>query len=409
MSNHGSNYQSIGMSQAMDAGKARSRKSKFIIIGSVVGLLVLAAIGIAVGVTVSNNNKKNASTSGSSSSSSSGSGGNSNTGSTTGGTKSDPNDPSNFTKDPNLHQAFYGMAYTPEGALIEFGCTNTLESVIQDIQLMSQLTKRVRLYGADCNQTAQVLEAITRTNVDMEVFVGIYNVADDNHAAYQRQRDLIKDAISTYGTKHIGGITVGNEFMLNYVTDKAISDVNSADAQVGADILIADIKDAKQMVQDLKLDKAIPVGNSDAGSYFPTTVMEAMDYGLSNVHAWFAHTTATAAAPWVFNFFQETNVSPAALLANKPQMYIAETGWPTKSSDAKNANNGGSDASVPNLQIFLDDFVCKANQDGVRYFFFEMFDEEWKDVKFGGVEGWWGLFNKDRTLKDVKIPTCTSP
>ena len=62
------------------------------------------------------------------------------------------------------------------------------------------------------------------------------------------------------------------------------------------------------------------------------------------------------------------------------------------SKDAGNANNGASDASEPNLQYFLDNFVCQSNQQGLQYFFFEFFDEEWKDVEFGGVEGHWGLF-----------------
>lgn len=74
-------------------------------------------------------------------------------------------------------------------------------------------------------------------------------------------------------------------------------------------------------------------------------------------------------------------------------MYIAETGWPTDSKEAATLNNGGSDASVPNLQVFIDDFVCQANDDGVGYFFFEFTDEKWKDDMFGGVEGHWGLFN----------------
>jgi len=90
-------------------------------------------------------------------------------------------------------------------------------------------------------------------------------------------------------------------------------------------------------------------------------------------------------------------------------MYIAETGWPSASSDISNANNGASDASVTNLQTFLDTFVCQANQAGVGYFYFEYFDEEWKDKKYGGVEGYWGLFNKDRTLKNITIPDCSSP
>jgi len=116
----------------------------------------------------------------------------------------------------------------------------------------------------------------------------------------------------------------------------------------------------------------IPVGNSDAGFYFNTKVLRGIDYGLANVHPWFANTTAEDAAAWTANFFQTVNVEPANALPNRPQMYIAETGWPTKSSDAGNANNGASTASVANLQIFLDTFVCQANQNGTGYFFFEV-------------------------------------
>lgn len=48
----------------------------------------------------------------------------------------------------------------------------------------------------------------------MSVYLGNYPIATDNNAAYDRQRDLIKTAIQTYGTDNIAGITVGNEFML---------------------------------------------------------------------------------------------------------------------------------------------------------------------------------------------------
>jgi len=88
-------------------------------------------------------------------------------------------------------------------------------------------------------------------------------------------------------------------------------------------------------------------------------------------------------------------------------MYIAETGWPSQSSDAGNANNGASTASEANLQIFLDTFVCQANQNGTGYFYFEFLDEPWKDAQFGGVEGWWGLFHSNRTLKNIILPNCT--
>lgn len=391
--------------------RTNSKRTKWLIGGGVLFLIVVIAVGVSVGVVMSNKNKKdNSSSSSSSSTGSNGNSGNSGNGTDTssGGTGgSSSSDASNFTKDPNLHKAFYGMAYTPEGALTEFGCSNTLETTIKDIQLMSQLTTRVRLYAADCNQTEQVLEAIVQTKADMKAYVGIYTL-DDNHVAYNRQKEFIKQAIQKYGTTHIAGVTVGNEFMLNYVG--AEGDPNGATGDLGAAILLQDIADTRQMLKDIGVDGQIPVGNSDAGSYFNTKVLSAVDYGLANVHAWFAKTSAADSAQWVFNFFSEQNVVPASNLPNKPDMYIAESGWPTKSSDAEHETNGGPGiASEAGLQDFLDKFVCQANQQGVKYFFFEMFDEDWKDKKFGGVEGWWGLFNKDRSLKNVKIPTCTAP
>ncbi|KAF9478179.1 glycoside hydrolase family 17 protein [Pholiota conissans] len=404
-------YQSIGMSNALEKQAVRSRRSKYIVIGSLVAIIVLAAIGTAVGVVVSKNHKSTNTSAASSSSGSSGSNGDSST--TSGGgsnsSSTSSNDPSKFELDSRLHKAFYGLAYTPEGSLPDYGCSSTLENVIKDVQLMSQLTTRIRLYGADCNQSALVLEAIKQTKVDLQVFLGNF-VVDGDEGAYTRQRDVIKSAIQTYGVDHIAGLTVGNEFMLNYVIEHNSQDPNSAIGDEGAAILIKDITDTREMLASLNLGKTIPVGNSDAGSYFNTKVLEAVDYGMSNVHAWFANTTAQAAAGWVTNFFEETNVQPAALLSNKPKMYIAETGWPTGSKDIGNANNGGSDASVANLQVFLDTFVCQANTAGIPYFFFEYFDEEWKDAKYGGVEGYWGVFDKERKLKEgLTIPTCISP
>ncbi|KAF8165474.1 glycoside hydrolase family 17 protein [Crassisporium funariophilum] len=400
------NYQSLGMSAALEKQQQRKRRSKWIVIGSLIALIVLIAIGVTVGVVVSKNSSEKSGSGGKSSST----GGSSNGTGTGGGTTSDPNDPSVFTKDPALHKAFYGLAYTPEGSLPDYGCSNSLAGVIKDIQIISQLTKRIRLYGADCNQTALVLEAIKQTKVDVEVFVGIY-VVDGDHPAYERQRDAIKAAIETYGTDHIAGVTVGNEFMLNYVTGHSSQDPNSAIGNEGAVILKADIDETRAMLAAMKLPKTILIGNSDAGSYFNTEIMKSIDYGLSNVHAWFANTTAEGAASWVTTFFDETNLKPAALLPNNPKMYIAETGWPTGTSTTLNPspNNGAADASVPNLQTFMDTFVCQANTAGIGYFYFEFVDEEWKDTKYGGVEGHWGLFTKERVLKDIKIPTCVAP
>ena len=58
------------------------------------------------------------------------------------------------------------------------------------------------------------LEAIKQTKTNMSVYLAIYNVPDDKGVAYSRQLALVLDAIKTYGTDHVKGVTVGNEFML---------------------------------------------------------------------------------------------------------------------------------------------------------------------------------------------------
>ncbi|KAJ7707421.1 glycoside hydrolase superfamily [Mycena rosella] len=358
-----------------------------------VGLLGLIGAGVALGIVLAKRSSASTSVGSSSSTSSSPS-------------KSSSSDgPSSFTKDPALVQSFYGIAYTPEGSQLP-DCGNSLDTVITDVQLLSQITTRIRLYGADCNQSELVLEAIAQTKVDMSVWLGNYIVATDNGTAYTRQRDVIKTAIQKYGVEHIGGVTVGNEFMLNYLTAAGATDLNGTVANTGAAILIDNIKDTRSMMSELGLSN-ISVGTSDAGAYFNTLVLESVDYGMANVHPWFADTTIQDAAAWTTRFFAETDVTAAAAVSNSPQMYIAETGWPSNSSDAASATNGAAAASEANLQIFMDTFVCQANANGTKYFFFSYQDEKWKDEQFGGVEGWWGLFHQNRTLKGVTIPTCT--
>jgi len=125
---------------------------------------------------------------------------------------------------------------------------------------------------------------------------------------------------------------------------------------------------------------------------------------MVNVHAWHANTTIQDAATWSFNFFKETGVDLASPLPNKPEMYMAEVGWPSFSSVPVVS---ASEASVANLQLFLDNFVCTANTQGVRYFYFEYMDIPWKAKRWPGVEGFWGMFNSDRTLKAVTLPDCS--
>jgi len=52
------------------------------------------------------------------------------------------------------------------------------------------------------------------------------------------------------------------------------------------------------------------------------------------------------------------------------KLFISST--QASSDPATGKNGGGAEASVANLQIFIDKFVCKANSAGLGYFFFEV-------------------------------------
>ena len=128
---------------------------------------------------------------------------------------------------------------------------------------------------------------------------------------------------------------------------------------------------------------------------------------MGSVHPWFGRSSVQDAANWTFNAFNKTNVNMANSLENKPQMYIAETGWPTYSTTPEGASYGVSAPSESNLQIYIDNFVCTANTQSIKYFFFEFTDSLWMEQRFPGVDGFWGLFNKNKTLKALTLPDCS--
>jgi hypothetical protein len=89
-------------------------------------LIIAAIVGVAVGVPLSKKNNKNLSAN----SSANGNNSNNNNNNGSGNNNKPPStnngpDPSVFPKDPNLQQAFYGIAYTPDGSQLP-NCGNSL-------------------------------------------------------------------------------------------------------------------------------------------------------------------------------------------------------------------------------------------------------------------------------------------
>jgi len=92
-------------------------------------------------------------------------------------------------------------------------CGATLQPVINDMMLISQITNRVRLYGMDCNQADLTFQAINALGLNKTMQVVLTIWVDQNQTTYQRQHDTLMQVLDTYGTDMVSGVSVGNEVL----------------------------------------------------------------------------------------------------------------------------------------------------------------------------------------------------
>ncbi|KAG8804903.1 hypothetical protein FRC17_005836 [Serendipita sp. 399] len=381
--------------------KLQTRTKKILFVAAVIGSL--AVVGTVIGVvvvevkknrqsqaSVNNNNSTSSSTSSLSHSGSSG----------PAPTSTGAADPivTDFPLDPALHKSFWGMAYTPAGAIMP-ECGANITAVRNDVQRLSQLTTRLRLYGSDCNTTSLVLQAISDLKVDLKVFAAIY--LEPEEESYTRQKTILENALATYGTANVLGIAVGNEYVFEALND--------GDTSANATSRV--IEKMNEVRTDLTaLGYNLQVGTSDTGGTLSQTLVDAADFVFANIHPWFGGSTVEGATTSAdAQFVNAQAYITASTRTPPPVLYQGEIGWPSGSDTTGEVNGSGSAASVANLQTMLDNWVCHANTAGTRYFWFAPFDEPWKATSGLGVEPYWGLFDASGSLKDITIPTCIAP
>ncbi|KAJ7323340.1 hypothetical protein DFH08DRAFT_969408 [Mycena albidolilacea] len=185
-------------------------------------------------------------------------------------------------------------------------------------------------------------------------------VATDAGVAYVRQRDLIKDALTTYGTDHVAGISVGKEFILNYLTENGGSqqDPNGGVGNIGAALLLANITDTISMLSDMNLAVS-HLGTADAGSYFNTQILSAVKFGVADLHPWFAAQSIQDAVGWTWaEIFVRCARVGRCFRCDAIHRWIP--------IDEK-------------TRLILTRSFIKQNTNGTDYFYFEYFDEGWKE------------------------------
>ena len=257
---------------------------------------------------------------------------------------------------PNLHRVFPGIDYTPYNAQYPACLTNppSQNNVTRDMAMLSQLTNTVRLYGTDCNQTDMVLHSINKLGLtDMKVWLAVW--LDNNATTNTRGLAAMNDLLEANGAGPFAGVIIGNEVLFR-------KDMTSAQ-------LIEVVTDVKDNLTAKSID--LPVAVADLGDDWTTALVDSVDIVMSNIHPFFGGVTATEAAGWTWDFWQNNDVILTKGTSKKN--IISETGWPSAGGNDCGAVNctsstQGSIAGIDEMNTFMANFVCQSLTNGTNYF-----------------------------------------
>ncbi|ODV64448.1 glucan 1,3-beta-glucosidase [Ascoidea rubescens DSM 1968] len=221
----------------------------------------------------------------------------------------------------------------------------------------------------------------------MTLAMGIW-IGDDDQINNQQILHM-KKILSEYDQKYFDAIYVGNEVLFR--NEKTSSQLAQYINQVKSYI--------SQMNYDIK------VGTTEINSKIDPIIVEASDVVGANIHPFFGGDHVKQATSWVLNAF-EHQIKPINNLVDNPaQLVLSEVGWPSGGGSFLNSVAGYNE-----MQIFLDTFVCEAKKIDTPWYFFEAFDEPWKEIYYTDDSQWeteWGIFTDDRKLKPgIVLPTC---
>ncbi|KAJ2891384.1 hypothetical protein MKZ38_000514 [Zalerion maritima] len=371
------------------------KKWKWVIIGLVI-VVVLAGVacGVVFGVVLKDDDSSSGSSSGGSSSDAAVGGG----GGLTAGEDTAANGDLDINSDEiqallnndDLHKVFAAMDYTALNTQYP-DCEKwppSQNNITRDMAVLSQLTNTVRLYGTDCNQTQMVIHAINQLEMQdtMKVWLGVWQ--DGNTTTNARQLGQMWDILDEYGTDPFLGVIVANEILFR--EEMTITELQTLLQEVRDNITALGYED-------------IIVATSDLGDNWTEQLAEISDAIMGNIHPFFAGIDVSEASEWTTTFW-DGHIGTYKKSENKLNI-IAETGWPTGGGSIN-----ASMAGVEEANQFMEDWVCRAMDEKISYFWFEAFDEPWK-IRFNEEgkewEDKWGILTVNRNLKDgIVVPDC---
>ena len=260
----------------------------------------------------------------------------------------------------------HAIAYSGyrEGHSPDSGVRPTKAQVAEDLRLLARHWRLIRVYSAD-RHTEDVLEVIRDESLDLEVLLGIWlarQIADGIRLAREYEDVVV-------------AVNVGNEVLIEWTAhpvpeEQVIRYVREVKAGVTQPVTVADNyvwwrDDGAALAREVDFITM---------HTYPLWERKDIDEGLSYT---------------VANYEDVRAAHP-----DRP-IVIGEAGWASYTEGNLHVPRGGDERKQ---QRYYEELTDWARENKVTVFFFEAFDEPWKET---GTEQHWGLFTADRKAKPV--------
>ncbi|MFQ5654501.1 MAG: glycosyl hydrolase family 17 protein, partial [Planctomycetota bacterium] len=244
------------------------------------------------------------------------------------------------------------------------GVFPTLPELQADIAFIKKVTGVIRTYGS-ASSPGRIPFLCDKAGIDCYPGAWLGKESIDN----KKETDAL---IRIAGEKrpHVKGLIVGNEVLLR-----------------------GDLTEAQliEYIRQVKRSTTLPVTTAEIWGRWRKhpALADEVDFLLIHVHPYWEGIPVDRAAQHVVDAWKQIRDG-----AGGKRVVIGETGWPSRGG-----TRGRAVAGAENQARFMEDFLRLAAREGIEYFWFDLFDEQWKSRFEGGVGAHWGIYNSDGSLK----------
>jgi exo-beta-1,3-glucanase (GH17 family) len=272
-----------------------------------------------------------------------------------------------------------------------------VEEIEEDLDFLSQITKRIRTYSTT-NTQANIPHLAQRFGISVAQGIDLTRDEADNEKQIAVAVKMAEEGI-------VESLIVGNEVLSTRILTKAK--------------LLEYVRKVRKLAP-----ANVPVTTAEVWDVWNNNpdLAGAVDFVVAHFYPFWEGEPIQRANQTLWRNFDRLQATLRAAYPNTDlRLVIGETGWPSAGAPQRGAVPGPK-----NQRRFIEEFMATACERWVPFYFFEAFDEEWKwkeglsvstvrvlprDRSFVGkwVGSSWGLFRSNGKLKPELAGLFTQP